>query len=310
MTEPDLILGTRGSPLALKQARDVQAMLADRAGFVVEIRVVKTTGDLRTDRAFKEIGAKGLFTKELDEALLAGSIDLAVHSMKDLPSLLPDGLTLAAVPQAVDPRDALVGPAGTTLAGLPAGARVGTSSLRRRALVRLHRPDVAIDECRGNVDTRLAKLAAGEFDAILLAHAGLHRLGLADRISELLDPVAFPPAAGQGMIAAVCRADDARVQAALAKIHDAASGARAAAERRFLAAMDGGCSVPLGCYVERKPWGVAMHGFLADFAPPDLLRGEIRCEAEAPDAAAAAEKLIALMDARGAAGVIARMKGL
>ena len=305
-----IVLGTRGSPLALKQANDVRAKLESLGGIEVELVVIKTTGDLRTSERFKEIGTKGLFTKELDEALLAKKIDFAVHSMKDLPSEVPPGLTLACVPQAVDRRDAWVCPTGHTLASLPAGSKVGTSSLRRRALVRLYRPDLVVEECRGNVETRLSKVQSAAFDAILLACAGLTRLGLAEHITQRLDPTRFFPAAGQGMIAIVCREDDPGTLGRLDRIRDAASGARALAERYFLSGMDGGCSVPLGCHLEEVAAGYRMIGFLGRVhAESGELVEHMIVETHAPNASEASRNLVQAMKDRGAEAWIREMKG-
>ena len=203
-------IGTRGSPLALAQARMVHAALAAQGAGEIEIVAIRTSGDRIQDRPLSEAGGKGLFTKEIEEALLAGTIDLAVHSAKDMPTLLPDGLMLAACLPREDVRDAFISRKAASLRELPQGAVVGTASLRRQAMVKRLRPDVSVVPLRGNVETRLRKLEAGEVDATLLALAGLKRLGLADKATALLDTQEFLPAVGQGAITIEARTDDAR----------------------------------------------------------------------------------------------------
>lgn len=238
-----LTIGSRGSQLALWQARWVQSRLAS-LGQQCRIEIIKTTGDKITDVALSQVGSKGLFTKEIEEALLAGAIDLAVHSLKDMPTELPAGLTLAAIPEREDPRDALVGRA---LESLGAGARVGTGSLRRAAQLRARRPDLTIEDIRGNVDTRLRKLDEGRYDAIVLASAGLRRLGWENRITELFDPGVLCPAVGQGALAVETRKDGAAFQIAR-QLEHAESRARVTAERAVLAALGGGCQAPIGSH--------------------------------------------------------------
>ncbi|MGE5645010.1 MAG: hydroxymethylbilane synthase [Acidobacteriota bacterium] len=238
-----LTIGSRGSKLALWQAEWVKARL-EALGETCRIEIIKTTGDKITDVPLAKVGSKGLFTKEIEEALLDGRIDLAVHSLKDLPTELPAGLKIAAVPAREDARDAL---AGRRLADLPAGARVGTSSLRRVAQLRAARPDLIIESVRGNLDTRLRKLDEGQYDAIVLAAAGLTRLGWASRIAECFAPEVMCPAVGQGALAIETRetGEAARVCAGLdeARVHAAVD-----AERAVLAALGGGCQVPIGAY--------------------------------------------------------------
>ena len=238
-----LVIATRGSQLALWQAQHVAARLAS-LGHECRIEIVKTTGDQVTDVPLAKIGAKGLFTKEIEEALLDRRADLAVHSLKDLPTQLPEHLVLAAVPEREDPRDAVV---GCRIAELPRGAGVGTSSLRRSAQLRRLRADLAIEPVRGNLDTRLRKLDEGRYHAILLAAAGLKRLGWAGRIAELLEPDAMCPAAGQGALAIETRASGAGLDAASALDH-APTRAAVTAERGALAALGGGCQVPIGAH--------------------------------------------------------------
>ncbi|HBY60969.1 MAG TPA: hydroxymethylbilane synthase, partial [Solibacterales bacterium] len=242
-----LTIGSRGSALALWQANWIKGRL-ESMGEECRIQVIKTTGDKIQNVPLAQAGTKGLFTKEIEEALLAGSIDLAVHSLKDLPTVLPDGLTLAAVPEREDPRDALV---GRPLAALTAGARVGTSSLRRAAQVRALRPDLAVESIRGNVDTRLRKLDEGQFDAILLAAAGLRRLGWADRIAQTFDPHEMCPAAGQGALAIETRGDGGPGHQVCARLNHQPTQQAVLAERAVLAAMGGGCQVPIGAHARK-----------------------------------------------------------
>ncbi len=244
-----LRIGSRGSPLALVQAREVQSRLAEATGLSteqIEIKVIRTTGDIVQDRPLAEAGGKGLFAKEIEEALIAGAIDLAVHSSKDLPTILPPGLILAGFLPREDPRDAFISHKAKTLRDLPPGAVVGTASPRRQAMVKRSRPDVTVAPLRGNVETRLRKLEAGEVDATLLAVAGLKRLGLLPAATAILEPDEFLPAVGQGAIGIETRADDARTRALVAKIGDADTATALAAERAFLAVLDGSCRTPIG----------------------------------------------------------------
>jgi hydroxymethylbilane synthase len=252
-----LVIGSRGSPLALWQARWAAAEL-EKLGHATTIEVIRTTGDKITDVALSKVGTKGLFTKELEEALLDGRIDLAVHSLKDMPVELPPGLILAATPVREDPRDALV---GAPLARLPQGARVGTSSLRRMAQLKDLRPDLVIESIRGNVDTRLRKLGEGQFDAILLAAAGLNRLGLSGRIAELLPVEVMCPAVGQGALAIETRDEDSPARA----LDNRATRVAVTAERAVLAGLGGGCQVPIGAHAWLE--GETLHLRAAVIAP-------------------------------------------
>ncbi len=252
---PSLKIGTRGSPLALAQAEEVRRRLAESdadlaAEGAVEIVVIKTSGDKIQDRRLAEIGGKGLFTKEIEDALLAGDIDLAVHSMKDVPTWLPDGLEIGAILPREDPRDALFSDKGDSLAALPEGAVVGTSSLRRQAQVLAARPDLEVVSIRGNVDTRLRKLAEGQVDATLLAVAGLRRLGATARITAMLPTDVMLPAVAQGAIGLEVRADDARTKAWLAPLEDPSSACRVAAARACLEVLDGSCRTPIAALAE------------------------------------------------------------
>jgi len=244
-----LRIGTRGSPLALAQAELVRTALCSAlslADDAVAIAAIRTTGDMITDRPLSEAGGKGLFTKEIDEALLDGRVDLAVHSAKDLETRLPDGIVIAGCLVREDVRDAFLSPVARRLVDLPQGATVGTASLRRRALVLLHRPDIRVVSLRGNVQTRLRKLDEGVADATLLAQAGLSRLGLGERAASLLEVEDWPPAAGQGTVAITARADDADVMEALQRINHAPTATALVAERAFLHELDGSCRTPIG----------------------------------------------------------------
>jgi hydroxymethylbilane synthase len=243
-----LRIGTRGSPLALAQARAVRDRLAAAHGWApeaVEIRPIRTSGDLIQDRPLADAGGKGLFTKEIEETLRSGQADLAVHSLKDMETRLPAGFVIGCVLPRDDPRDALVARGAARLADLPKGARIGTASLRRRAQLLRHRPDLVVRAIRGNAGTRLKKLADGEFDAIVLALCGLERLGEAHRASEILPCEVMLPAVGQGALAVECRADDDAMRRLLAPLDDPDTAACVSAERAMLAALDGSCRTPI-----------------------------------------------------------------
>ena len=243
-----LVIGTRGSPLALAQAHETQERFAKSHGWTPDqlpLAVIKTTGDAIQDRPLSEAGGKGLFTKELDIALLEGAIDLAVHSAKDLPTTLPEGIMIAGYLPREDVRDAFISRRFKGLHDLPSGAVVGSASLRRQAELRRLRPDLNVTLLRGNVQTRLAKLERGEVDATLLAMAGLRRLGLTEHVTAVLETEDFLPAVGQGAIAITVRADDERVMRAVEPILDAPTGHALAAERAFLTILDGSCRTPI-----------------------------------------------------------------
>ncbi len=288
MTSPaPLRIGTRGSPLALAQARRVQTWLAAAhpalsADGAVEIVTIVTTGDTVQNRTLAEIGGKGLFTKEIDVALLERRIDLAVHSLKDLPTVLPDGLTLPCIPEREDVRDALIAKAARSIAELPQGAVVGTASLRRAAQLLHRRPDLRVAPLRGNVDTRIAKVERGEVDATLLALAGLRRLDRAGRampiaVEEML------PAVGQGAIAVTCRTGDARVHSLLAPLDRPDAHTAILAERAFLAALDGSCRTPIAALATLAGDRLAMRGLVATPDGRELLETSVtgvRADAE------------------------------
>jgi hydroxymethylbilane synthase len=246
-------IGTRGSRLALWQAGAVRDALAASHGLpadTFEITPIRTSGDRIQDRALRKVGGKELFTKEIEEALLSGVIDLAVHSAKDMGTFLPAGLAIGACLEREDPRDVLIARSGSDLASLPRGARIGTASLRREALIRRARPDVTIALLRGNVPTRVERVEKGDFDATLLAAAGLRRLGLESHATATLPLETFPPACGQGAVAVEYRAADERIGALLAEINHIETGLTVACERAFLAALGGSCETPVAAYAQ------------------------------------------------------------
>jgi hydroxymethylbilane synthase len=262
-----LRVGTRGSPMALRQATLVRDRLVAAhpelaiAG-AVEIVTIRTTGDRVQDRLLAEIGGKGLFAKEIEEALLARRIDLAVHSLKDLETWLPDGLAIACVLPRDDPHDAFVSQTGASFAAFPRGTKVGTASLRRQAQLLRHRPDLAVVPIRGNVNTRLRKLDAGEVDALVLAACGLERLDLSHRATEILPYEIMLPAVGQGALAAECRADDETVRSLLDALNDPIAAACVGAERAMLAALDGSCRTPIAGLAEVLEERLTIRGLL------------------------------------------------
>ena len=282
-----LRIGSRGSPLALVQARAAQSALAAACSMSpdqIEIKIIRTSGDKIQDRPLADAGGKGLFTKEIEEALLSGAIDFAVHSSKDIPALLPAGLTLAAFLPREDPRDALISAAAKTLADLPRNARVGTSSPRRQALLMRARPDLRIVPLRGNVETRLRKIDAGEMDAAVLAVAGLKRLGLFSAMASALDVDEFLPAAGQGAIAIETRDDDANAIALAAASGDAETHTALAAERAFLAALGGSCRTPIAGHARLDGDTLIFRGLVAKTDGSDAI--EVTRQGRRADAAA------------------------
>jgi hydroxymethylbilane synthase len=259
------LIGTRGSPLALWQARHVWARLLDANGLgegAVGLSVITTSGDRIKDKPLRDFGGKGLFTKEIDEALLGGDVDLAVHSMKDLETDLPAGISIAAILPRADVRDAFVSGRAPTLAELPPGAVVGTSSLRRSAQLRRLRPDLRVVDLRGNVETRLKKVGEGQADATLLALAGLERLGLASCATSILSTEEMLPAVAQGAIGVTCRSDDAGTRALLAPLNDALSATAVTCERSFLARLDGSCKTPIAGLAEISDGTLRFRGLI------------------------------------------------
>ncbi|ESZ47155.1 hydroxymethylbilane synthase [Mesorhizobium sp. RSR565B] len=281
-----LKIGTRGSPLALAQAHETQARLMAAHGMpaeAFEVVIISTSGDRIQDRPLSEAGGKGLFTKEIEEALLAGTIDIAVHSSKDMPTVLPDGLELSAFLPREDARDAFIGKAVKRIIDLPQGAKVGSSSLRRQALIRRMRPDLDVVMFRGNVQTRLRKLEEGVAEGTILAFAGLKRLGLGQVVTDLMPLDAFPPAPGQGAIGIETRIGDSEVEKMLVAIHDVPTGQALACERAFLAALDGSCRTPIAGYATISGGRLVFAGLI--ISPDGTQSHEVKAEGLALDAA-------------------------
>jgi hydroxymethylbilane synthase len=275
LTTQPFRIATRASELALLQARQLQELLLG-AGVQSELTTYRTVGDKKLDQPLSAIGAKGLFTHELERDLLRGKVDCCVHSLKDLPTAMPAGLEIVAVLEREDPRDVLVVNhimQATSLAELPRGSRVGTSSLRRRAQLHALHPELEVVELRGNVPTRLRKVDDGQVHAAILAAAGLHRLGAHQRITNYLDAPGWMPAAGQGAIAVQIRADDTRARETLAAFNDRDTDIATRAERAFLHALEGGCQVPIGAHTETGSAGSVLHGLIADITGRRIVRG-------------------------------------
>ena len=303
---PMLTIGTRGSPLALAQANTVAALLAKATGAPVErfaLNIITTTGDMTQDRALADIGGKGLFTKEIDQAQLDGAVDVAVHSSKDLPTELPEGLSVAGYLEREDVRDAFIGRGGMRLAELPQGATVGTVSLRRQALLRRMRPDLKIVILRGNVGTRLRKVADGEVDGTLLALAGLKRLGLQHHVTEALDAALFPPAVGQAAIGIVTRTADAATNALVAPILDVDTALAVTAERALLRALDGSCRMPIAGHAVLEAGQLRLRGMVLS---PDGRQAYEETGVSAPgDGAALGRRIGEALKSRLPAGFLA-----
>jgi hydroxymethylbilane synthase len=296
-------IGTRGSQLALRQAEEIAAGLRRAWPRIqVELVPIRTSGDRLATAHLAEVGGKGLFVQEIDEALREGRVDLAVHSLKDLPGERPRDLVLAAFPRREDPRDVLVGAAPTTMDALPTGARVGTSSLRRSVQLLARRPDVAAMPIRGNVDTRLRKLRQGEYDALVLAAAGLRRLGLLDATATLLEPDEMLPAVGQGTLGVETRADDGEILALAEPLTDGETRTATLAERAFLEAVGGTCTTPLAAYARRAGNRLKLDAFVATPDGARVMRdGEVG-DPEAPEALG--RRLAARLLAAGAEAII------
>lgn len=301
---PGLRIGTRGSQLALWQAHHVRQLL-ERAGEKAELEVIRTSGDRITDVPLALVGGKGLFTKEIEEALLARRIDLAVHSLKDLPTQLPLGLVLGGVTRRDDPRDALTSRTGQRLAELPCGARVGTSSLRRQVQLKHLRGDLSIVPLRGNLDTRLRKLDAGHYDAIVVAAAGLKRLGWEPRVTQFFEPDEMIPAIGQGALAIEVRADDAAIRSVLATLHDAETATATSAERAFLRRLGGGCQVPIAAHARIIGSELRLVGLVATPDGSTSVRGSLA--GPSGQAEAIGTRLAEQLLAQGAAEILATL---
>ncbi len=309
--DPSIIrIGTRASELALRQARLVEQALTAR-GIRWELVTFKTVGDKKLDQPLSEIGAKGLFTRELEVALRKGKIDCAVHSLKDLPTDSPEGLEIVAQLEREDPRDVVVVNRVTGAEGLddlPPGSRVGTSSLRRRAQLIARRPDLEVVELRGNVPTRLNKVETGKVHAAILAAAGLIRLEAQQRIAMFLEPPDWLPAAGQGAIAVQIRSEDSRMRELLASLDHKPTSIATRAERAFLAALDGGCQVPIGALVIESGGLHTLYGMLADLSGKHIVRGSREVDLDSPESTG--EALAAEIRARGGSSLLVELRQL
>ena len=300
-------IATRKSPLALWQANYVKAELEKNyPGLQVELLPMTTRGDKILDSPLAKVGGKGLFVKELEEALLRNEADLAVHSMKDVPVEFPDGLCLATICQREDPRDAFVSNHFASIDALPSGARVGTSSLRRQCQLRARRPDLQVLDLRGNVNSRLAKLDAGDYDAILLAAAGLKRLGLEARITALLECGESLPANGQGAVGIECRSNDTELLTLLSRLEDQGTRQRVMAERAMNRSLQGGCQVPIGAYAELQGDELWLRGLVGSIDGQRILRAEIR--GPVSDAETLGEKVAEALIAQGADKLLAEIQ--
>lgn len=278
-----LILGTRGSQLALWQAHWIKTRL-EESGHQIEIKVIKTSGDKLSTASLAQSGMKGLFVKEIEEALLEGSVDLAVHSLKDLPLDQPEGLSIAAVPSREDARDALISRGGRNFMNLPPSSRIGTSSLRRRSQLLSLRADIDVVPVRGNVDTRLRKLRAGEYDALVMAAAGVHRLGFEGQITEYFSPSQICPAAGQGALAVEIRAGNDEVARTVGPLNDENTHQAVRAERAALGRLGGGCQTPIAAYATIEGECIAIVGVVADPNGARIIRSSARGEKNNPEA--------------------------
>lgn len=306
MEHKDLVIGTRGSKLALWQAHYVKGLLEEATGKNVDIKVIKTTGDKILDVPLAKVGGKGLFTKELEVALLAGEVDLCVHSMKDVPTELPEGCILAGMPQRVDPSDVIVAHDGETLETLKEGGRVGTSSLRRIAQVRAARPDVEIVDVRGNLDTRMRKAEDGEVDLVILAAAGIKRLGWENRISSHIPAEVMVSAVGQGAIGIEIREDDEYMKALCDELSDPETLVTVTAERVVMNRLDGGCQVPIGARAHLEGDELILDAMVGTVDGSTILR--IQTSGSASDPIAVGEKAVALLKEQGAVEILAGVR--
>jgi len=276
-----LKIGTRGSALALTQTRQVAALLQRQyPALQIDLVVIKTSGDIQKDVPLAKIGGKGLFIKEIEEALLAGTVDLAVHSMKDLPAELPEGLQIAAVPLREDPRDVLISGTGQEVDDLPAGARIGTGSLRRIVQLRSWRPDLEIVPIRGNLDTRIRKLKQGEFDGILVAAAGIRRMGWAEQVTQFIPAEKMLPAVGQGVLCLETRCGEEDLDALLAFLEDGRTRREVTAERAFLRRLGGGCTLPVAAFAEERGEALTLRGLVGSLDERTMLRHQLQGPAD------------------------------
>jgi hydroxymethylbilane synthase len=303
----ELIIGTRGSKLALWQSNYIKQKLEDLTGLPVSLKIIKTTGDKILDVPLAKVGGKGLFTKEIEVELVAGTVDLAVHSMKDVPTELPEGLFIAAMPERVDPRDAIVSGAGYDLDTLPNGGRLGTSSLRRRSQVVALRPDLEIVDVRGNLDTRMRKAENGELDAVILASAGITRMGWADRITHYIPTTQMVSAVGQGAIGIEIREDDEFMRHVMEQIGHPETMECVTAERVVMRRLEGGCQVPIGAYARYEDGTLTMDAMVGSVDGKRIVRQQMCGDAGEPVALGEAmvERLLAL----GANAILEEIRG-
>lgn len=306
-TRDKLVIGTRGSKLALWQAHFVKDLLVEATGAEVEIKIVKTTGDKILDVPLAKVGGKGLFTKELEVELLDGRVDLCVHSMKDVPTELPDGCILAGMPKRVDPRDVIVAHNGEDLTTLPQGAKVGTSSLRRISQVRALRPDVEIVDVRGNLDTRMRKAEDGEVSIVILAAAGIKRLGYSDRITSFIPTEQMVSAVGQGAIGIEIRENDEFMLDVCNKISDAETLTCVSAERVVMNRLDGGCQVPIGAYARIENGELVLDGMVGSIDGSEIVRAQAKGSVEDP--IALGEQVTNMLKERGALKILNEIRG-
>ncbi|MHB0977101.1 MAG: hydroxymethylbilane synthase [Candidatus Aquicultorales bacterium] len=304
-----LVLGTRGSQLALWQSNHVADRLRRAAGVEVELKRIKTMGDRILDAPLAKIGDKGLFVKEIENEMLEGTIDLAVHSLKDMPTAVPEGLTLGAILEREDPRDALISRDRTALADLPKGARIGTSSLRRRAQLLKYRPDLKLVDVRGNLDTRVRKIEEGQFDGIILASAGLKRLGWEDRITERIPSEISLSAVGQGAIVVEVRADDDFVNELMGHLDHNETRVAVVAERALMRRLEGGCQIPIGALGRLTEGGcLTLDAMVASLDGSRLVRDSI--EGDPADAEALGEELAEMLLDQGADEILAEVRAM
>lgn len=301
-----LTIGTRGSKLALWQSEYIKAKVETITGLPVELKIIRTTGDKILDVPLAKVGGKGLFTKELEVELMAGTVDLCVHSMKDVPTELPEGLFIAAMPERVDPRDAIVSGAGFDLDSLPQGARMGTSSLRRVAQVRALRPDLEIVDVRGNLDTRMRKAENGEVDAVILAAAGITRMGWADRITHYISTEQMISAVGQGAIGIEIREDDEFMRHVMEAIGHPETMECVTAERIVMRMLDGGCQVPIGAYCRYEGDKLVMDGMVGSVDGTIILRD--RLEGAADDPIGLGHRMVLRLKELGAVEILAAVR--
>lgn len=301
-----LVIGTRGSKLALWQSEYIKGLVEEITGLPVELKIIKTTGDKILDVPLNKVGGKGLFTKELEVELMAGTVDLCVHSMKDVPTELPEGLYISATPERVDPRDALVSGAGYTLDTLPQGAKVGTSSLRRIAQVRSLRPDVEIVDVRGNLDTRMRKAETGEVDVVILASAGITRMGWADRITSYIPTDQMVSAVGQGAIGIEIRENDEFMRDVTDKINHADTFTCVTAERVVMKKLEGGCQVPIGAYATLDGDTMHMDAIVGEVDGTTILKATL--EGPASDPVALGDRMVAALLDLGAHEILSAIR--